>query len=54
MKRFFECVIKGAGTALGVYGMNKLIKTLQNPVKKAALKRKFTNIKNEIFKKDEE
>ena len=54
MKRFFEYIIMGAGTALGYFGVTKVIKTMQDPVKKATLKRKFTNIKNEIFKKDEE
>lgn len=54
MKRFFEYILMGAGTALGYFGVNKMIKTWQDPVKKANVKRKFTNIKNELFKKDEE
>lgn len=54
MKRFLEYIVMGAGTALGYLGVTKLIRIWQDPVKKANLKRKFTNIKNELLKKDEE
>lgn len=54
MKRFFESFIKGAGTALGAYVMKEVIKTMQDPSKKSIIKRKFTNVKKELFETSEE
>lgn len=53
MKRFLEYILMGAGTALGYFGVTKMIRVWQDPVKKAKVKRKFTNIKNELFSKEE-
>lgn len=54
MKKFFDYILMGAGTAVGYFGVTKAIKVLQDPVKKAKLKRKFANIKNELFKNEEQ
>lgn len=53
MKRFFEYILMGAGTAVGYFAITKLFKTWQDPVKKAALKKKAKNIKEAIFSKEE-
>lgn len=54
MKRLFQCILTGFGVAAGASLFNKLVGVMKDPVKKANWKRKFNNIKNEIFKKDEE
>ena len=54
MKKLLHCVISGFGVAAGVSLFNKLARVAKDPVKKAKFKKKFTNIKNEIFKQDEE
>lgn len=54
MKKLLHSVISGFGVALGVSLFNKLIRVAKDPVKRAQMKKKFTNIKNEVFKKEEE
>lgn len=54
MKKFFESFLKGAGTALGAYVVKETIKAIQDPNKRDAFKRKFTNVKKELFKTNEE
>ena len=54
MKRFFEYILMGAGTALGYFGITKMIGVFQDPVKKANLKRKFKNVKDQLFDDGEE
>lgn len=54
MKKLFTTLLHGAtlafGTLLGMEAFNKL----KNPVVRTKIKKKFTDIKNTLFKKEEE
>ena len=52
MRKLIDSFKAGLGVVLG-YALGKhIVDTLKNPVKRATLKKKFKNIKNEMFKKD--
>lgn len=53
MKNFLEYVLMGAGTAIGYIGVTKAISIAQDPVKKAAFKKKLKNIKAELTKNED-
>lgn len=53
LKRFFEYALMGAGTCIGYLSIKKGIDTMEDPYKKAKLKRKITNIKNAFLDKTE-
>lgn len=53
MKRLFHCIITGIGVTVGISIGKSLLDVFQNPVKRTKMKKKFTNIKNELFSNEE-
>lgn len=53
MKAFGAAAVAGAGWTVGFAVGAKLIETFSDPVKRAAIKNKFVDIKNAIFTKKE-
>lgn len=52
VKTILKYAVMGAATTIGSVAAKKGIDVASDPVKKAALKRKFENIKAELHKKD--
>ena len=53
MKKLFHYIVAGVGISIGTSIVSRFSKVMQNPEKRSGLKQKFTNIKNELFRKED-
>ena len=54
IKKFLQSVIVGAGTWVGINLATKGIKAVADPNKRSVITKKIKDIKDVLFKKDEE